>query len=175
MLLRGYLGSLGRRRVLGRWKDTEYRVLRDECPCAPCSAAFFAALALLSFGVEPSVINHKHRRCMSFKEKTDSWQPPCPWWILSSPLVESVIESKRMSMGFPECQNRKRLRIPSSPPSNPVPSTSAQASSIRNTTHPSNPSFHALQNHPCATPHTRQQPSRRKERLTLSLRKGRRG
>lgn len=112
MLLRGYLGSLGRRRVLGRWKDTEYRVLRDECPCAPCSAAFFAALALLSFGVEPSVINRKHRRCNVVQRETDSWQPPCPWWILSWPLVESVMERKGMSMGSPESQDRRRPQDP---------------------------------------------------------------
>ena len=35
MLLRWYLGSRGRRRVFGRWKDTRkdtlFRVLREEC------------------------------------------------------------------------------------------------------------------------------------------------
>jgi len=46
----GYLGSLGSLSVFGRWNDTEYRVLRDECECAPCSAAFLAVLALVSFG-----------------------------------------------------------------------------------------------------------------------------
>jgi hypothetical protein len=49
-LFRGYLGSRGRRRVLGRWKDTLKRSLRALCEWAPWSAAFFAALALLSFG-----------------------------------------------------------------------------------------------------------------------------
>jgi hypothetical protein len=46
MDLRGYLGFLGRRRVLGRWNVTEKRCLRDECECTPWSAAFLAALAL---------------------------------------------------------------------------------------------------------------------------------
>ena len=54
--LRGYRGSRGSQSVLGRWNDTEYLVLREECPCTPCSAAFFAALAFASF--EPaSVVN----------------------------------------------------------------------------------------------------------------------
>ena len=47
--LRGYLGSRERRRVLGRWKETDVRTLRAEWECAPWRAAFFAALALLSF------------------------------------------------------------------------------------------------------------------------------
>ena len=48
MDLRGYLGLRARRRVLGRWKETEVRTLREECACVPWSAAFFAALALAS-------------------------------------------------------------------------------------------------------------------------------
>lgn len=35
---------------MGRWKDTLKRSLRALCEWAPWSAAFFAALALLSFG-----------------------------------------------------------------------------------------------------------------------------
>ena len=50
--MRGYLGSLASLRVLGRWKETEYRVLRFEVECAPCRTAFLAALAFLSL-VEP--------------------------------------------------------------------------------------------------------------------------
>jgi hypothetical protein len=46
--LRGYLGSLASLRVLGRWKDTECRVLRLDVEWAPWRAAFLAALALLS-------------------------------------------------------------------------------------------------------------------------------
>lgn len=45
---RGYLGARGRRRVLGRWKETEVRTLRCEVPEVPLRAAFFAALALES-------------------------------------------------------------------------------------------------------------------------------
>ena len=48
-LFRGYFGSRGRRSVFGRWKDTEKRGLREECECTPCSAAFFASLAFVSF------------------------------------------------------------------------------------------------------------------------------
>jgi len=47
MLFRGYLGSRGKRRVLGRWKETEVRTFREEWECTPCSAAFLAVLALL--------------------------------------------------------------------------------------------------------------------------------
>ena len=51
MLLRGYFGFRGRASVLGRWNDTEVCTLRERWPCAPLSAAFFAALAFVSFGV----------------------------------------------------------------------------------------------------------------------------
>lgn len=33
-------------RTLGRWNDTDVRVLRAACECAPCRAAFFAVFAL---------------------------------------------------------------------------------------------------------------------------------
>ena len=45
MDLRGYLGLRGRRRVLGRWKETEVRFLRYAWELVPARAAFFAALA----------------------------------------------------------------------------------------------------------------------------------
>lgn len=48
--MRGYLGSRESLKVFGRWNDTEVRVFLDECECVPCSAAFLAAFALLSFG-----------------------------------------------------------------------------------------------------------------------------
>ena len=53
MLFLGYLGARASFRVLGRWNDTLYRVLRFECECAPWSAAFLAALALDSLEPEP--------------------------------------------------------------------------------------------------------------------------
>lgn len=40
----GYLGERGRRRVLGRWKETEVRVLRLMVEEAPLRAAFFRSL-----------------------------------------------------------------------------------------------------------------------------------
>jgi len=49
-LFLGYLGSRGSRRVLGRWKETEKRCLREEWEWAPWRAAFLAALALASLG-----------------------------------------------------------------------------------------------------------------------------
>jgi len=54
--LRGYLGSLESLRVFGRWKETEYRVLRFEVERAPCRTAFLAALAFLSL-VEPLAVD----------------------------------------------------------------------------------------------------------------------
>jgi hypothetical protein len=49
MDFRGYLGSRGRRRVLGRWKDTDVRTFRDECECEPFRTAFLAVLAFETF------------------------------------------------------------------------------------------------------------------------------
>lgn len=47
---RGYLGLRARRRVLGRWNETEVRVFLWPCELVPLRAAFFAALALASTG-----------------------------------------------------------------------------------------------------------------------------
>ncbi len=43
----GYLGLRGRRRVFGRWKETEVRFLVCAWELVPARAAFFAALALV--------------------------------------------------------------------------------------------------------------------------------
>lgn len=48
MDFRGYLGSRGRWRVRGRWKETEVRTLRLMVDDAPFNAAFFAVLAFAS-------------------------------------------------------------------------------------------------------------------------------
>ena len=55
MDFRGYLGLRGRRRVRGRWKETDVRTLRLMEEDAPLSAAFFAVLAFASllFGSAP--------------------------------------------------------------------------------------------------------------------------
>lgn len=47
ILFRGYRGERGSRSVFGRRNVTEYRTLRERCPCTPCSAAFLADLALV--------------------------------------------------------------------------------------------------------------------------------
>jgi hypothetical protein len=46
MDLRGYLGVRARRRVLGRRKVVDVRILRFTTPLVPLSAAFFAAFAV---------------------------------------------------------------------------------------------------------------------------------
>ncbi len=46
----GVPGRTGKTQGLGRWKVTEVRTLRAECDWVPLSAAFFAALALASWG-----------------------------------------------------------------------------------------------------------------------------
>lgn len=48
MDFRGYLGLRGRRRVFGRWKETDVRTLRVEVELVPLRAAFFAVWAFAS-------------------------------------------------------------------------------------------------------------------------------
>ncbi len=60
-LFLGYLGSRARRRVLGRWKETENRCLREECELAPCSAAFLAAFALVSLEADANDTKRQRR------------------------------------------------------------------------------------------------------------------
>lgn len=50
--MRGYLGSRASLKVFGRWNDTDVRVFLEVWEWTPWSAAFFAALALLSFGAD---------------------------------------------------------------------------------------------------------------------------
>ena len=50
--VRGYLGVRGKRRVFGRWKETEVRDLRLMVEDAPFNAAFLAAFAFESFESE---------------------------------------------------------------------------------------------------------------------------
>jgi hypothetical protein len=70
--VRGYLGFRGRRRVLGRWKETEVRFLRCACEFVPARAAFFAALAL-AFWAEASVPNTQNLHTVSPNRKTYPW------------------------------------------------------------------------------------------------------
>ena len=79
--LRGYLGSRGSRRVLGRWKETDDRILRAAWECAPWRAAFFAALALLSFA-DGAANQSSFQKCIYIKKCTYSWLQPCPWGFL---------------------------------------------------------------------------------------------
>lgn len=56
MDFRGYRGVRGSLRVVGRWKVTEVRTFRTEWDWVPLSAAFFAALALTSWGLAAATL-----------------------------------------------------------------------------------------------------------------------
>ena len=81
---RGYLGLRERRRVLGRWKETEYRTLRAACACVPWSAAFLAALAFASLA--GAITDDEHGRRKRETDRQTHPSSPYPWESSWRPL-----------------------------------------------------------------------------------------
>lgn len=97
--VRGYFGLRGSFKVFGRRNVTERRGLRLACECVPWSAAFLAALALLSLAPDFAGAEGKQEMC---EQESNQLIHPVPAALPFAVLVlamDKCESAKKRSVG----------------------------------------------------------------------------